>query len=105
MYIPSIPTVKSYVKKLRAKIYCGADQLNTGPKDPMVGPCTMHDYNYIRSNEDTSLSRKEIDRDFLRDMVEVIRVTGKWYLWPKAVVYYTTVRVFGGLFWGPKSLL
>lgn len=85
------------------KMYCGADSLNTGPKDPMRSACDQHDADYLQSNVDTTISRKEVDKQFLANMKDIIRVTGKWWLYPQAYIYYGIVRVAGRYFWGPDS--
>lgn len=89
----------------RVKMYCGADKLNTGPNDPLVAACNIHDTDYVMSNTSDIQTRKQADLRFWSNMMTIIRVSGKWWLYPQAVVYYGIVRVAGPLFWGPKSIL
>lgn len=84
---------------------CGAAGIETSKKDPFYAPCAVHDARFVESDTNLTMTRKEADKEFLNNMLDVARITGKWYLVPKAYLYYGIARALGGLFFGPKSLL
>lgn len=84
---------------------CGAAGIETSKKDPFLQPCAVHDARFVESNTNPNMTRKEVDKEFLNNMLDVARVQNKWWLVPKAYIYYGLARAFGGLFFGPKSLL
>ena len=81
---------------------CGIGALSTA-NDPFLPACKRHDHAYITWGDTdgtgANKSRKQIDDELLRDMKIIIKHKGAWWLYPKAYLYYSVARVFGGLFW------
>lgn len=78
---------------------CGITPL-ISPNDSLRAACKRHDERYLffgpgkRARE-----RASVDKEFLLDMKRIIRSSGKWWLYPKAYLYYGIARVFGGIFY------
>lgn len=79
---------------------CGVGILNTGPHDPMLPACEIHDRRYEEKH--TSQSSKDADMEFLNNMLTIAHGRPVWQrpiLYIQAYVYYAIVRIYGGLFW------
>lgn len=77
---------------------CGIKGIST-TNDPFLPACKRHDHNYVLMGSGGGLSRKQVDDELLRDMKVIIEHTGKWWLLPKAYIYYGIARAFGYFYW------
>lgn len=78
---------------------CGISKIwLTREDDPFRPACNWHDSAYLEGSEASKhLSRKETDRRFLIQMLDIAKSDAKLRL--KAIIYYGLVRLFGGRFW------
>lgn len=67
--------------------------------DLFTPACKRHDHNYVLMGAGGGLSRAQVDAELLRDMKVLIKHTGRWWLYPKAYLYYGIARGVGWLFW------
>lgn len=77
---------------------CGIGLLSTS-NDPFFAACKRHDHNYVLMGAGGGLSRKQVDDELLRDMKVIVQHTGKWWLIPKAYLYYGVARLVGAFYW------
>lgn len=77
---------------------CGVGLLSTGSSDPFSDSCTWHDKSYMAKEAKKSmLSRRQVDRQFLRQMLLIAGDNRK--LRARAYFYYYAARLFGGPLW------
>ncbi len=82
--------------------FCGPPGLTTGQGDPFAWQCAKHDHDFVQlKNGDPALLAR-VDADFLRNMINHIRNTGRWGLYPRALLYYSIVRATGWYWWRKK---
>lgn len=81
---------------------CGYWFLSTGTKEKLISACEWHDKSYVEGSwQQANLSRYEVDKWFLTQMLEVAGNNKLRRI--KAHAFYYAARVFGGLLWEGKK--
>lgn len=62
-----------------------------------------HDLQYQLFKNGGNKTRKQVDKEFLQDLKNIIKRKKKYYLYPLAHLLYGAVRVGGGYFWKNKN--
>ena len=77
---------------------CGVGLLSSDASDPFIDACKWHDRAYVdKENKISILSRKQVDEQFLKQMLLI--ASGRKRLVIKAYAYYYAARLFGGYLW------
>lgn len=81
---------------------CGVSKIWwRGESDSFFEACKKHDMDYEIFKGKVTTS-KRIDKVFLKGMLEITKEKSLWekfYLYPKAYLYYAIVRIYGHFCW------
>jgi len=79
---------------------CGYGIFCTGPDDPFISACHLHDYEYMQHHTgEISDTREQVDERFLRRMLLIAHNQGSSYLVARAYAFYYCVRAVGQPIW------
>jgi len=77
---------------------CGVGLLSSNDNDPFIDACKWHDSAYVdKENKKSILSRKQVDKQFLTQMLLI--AGDNRVLRARAYAYYYAARLFGGYLW------
>ncbi len=81
---------------------CGVSRIWATPADDFFAEaCKLHDDAYIQGSiEQQTMTRKEVDRELLHNMLVAAR--SSWALKVRAYLFYGLTRCLGGKLWEGK---
>ena len=85
--------------KENEKDRCGVGFIRLPGGHPLTPACAVHDHRYVNKE----VSRKEADREFLHNALEIAKVQDTRYkrviTAAQGYLFYGAIRLFGGIVW------
>lgn len=78
---------------------CGAGRLSTGPDDPFIHECTLHDHGYLKGGSVDDMMK--VDREFFGGIWS--KAAQDWWLIPRAFAYTAIVSIAARWWWQKES--